>query len=161
MEPTSDELGNSYDVDVKDYDPRCCSCGNGGSANDCENDCMDGYENEGQNYIVDDHDMPNVDNDQDSDNEWDIDYPEDESGSEQEGDEPDLEEEESDLEDEGESCGDDEGCSREVDLLDQLYNDVAHTEDILLDDEDGIFLSEETLASGDNGSHEVDLGVWN
>lgn len=35
------------------------------------------------------------------------------------------------------------------------------TEDILLDDEDDIFLSEDTLALGNNGSHQVDLEVWN
>ena len=56
---TSNKLDNSYDIDVKDYDPGCCNCGNNGCANDCENDCMDWYENEGQNYI-DEHDMPNV-----------------------------------------------------------------------------------------------------
>jgi hypothetical protein len=45
-------------------------------------------------------------------------------------------------------------------LLNQLHQDVARTEDILLDDEDGIFLSEETSALGGNSSHEVDLKVW-
>jgi len=125
---------------------------------------MDWYDNEGQDYIVDECDMPNIDKDQDSDNEWDIDYPPEESSSEQEDDEPNLEEEESDSEeeDEDECCDDEEDCSRDVaDLLNQLHKDVARTEDILLDDEDGIFLREEIFALGDNGSHEVDLKVWN
>jgi hypothetical protein len=154
MELTSNKLGNSYDIDVKDYNPRCCSCGNNG----CANDCMDGYENEGQTYIVGEHDMQDVE-DQDSDNEWDIDYPEEESSSEQEESETDLEEESSDSEEEE---SDNEDCPRDtMVLLNQLHQDVARTEDVLLDDEDGIFLSEETTASGGNSSQEVDLKVWN
>ena len=117
---------------------------------------MDGWsEPKDQNYIVDEHDMPDVEEDQDSENEWDIDYPLEESSSEQEDYESDLEEEESDSEEEG---SDNEDCPREAAaLLNQLHQDIARTEDVLLDDEDSIFLSEETSALGGNSSHEV----WN
>jgi len=164
------ETHMNYVTAARAANPLCqpCSCGNGSCAIDCENDCTNWDGEGGQDYVVDERDIPNVEEDQDSDNEWDIDYPEEESSAEQDDYESDLGEEESDKEgeesksDEGESYSDDEDCLRDAAvLLNQLHNDVASTEDILLDDEDGIFLSEESSALGDIGSHEVDLKVWN
>lgn len=63
------------------------------TSNDCENDCVDWYENKGQNYIVDENDMSNAEEDLDSDNEWDIGYLKEESRSEQDDYESELEEE--------------------------------------------------------------------